>query len=164
VEGTSLGVHEFLSVVVTTDTLSSIIYPSSQVDVYTTNSFIYNSRVFDDSLAPLGVRASQLTVLALIGAIEGLRATDVARYLKMDKSTVSRGLVLLRARGWVEESAGPSRKAHRLDVTAEGRALLRETLPLWRSAVQKARGALGEESVEALQGAADSFLRLRASR
>ena len=122
------------------------------------------SRVFDDSLAPLGVRASQLTVLALIGAIEGLRATDVARYLKMDKSTVSRGLVLLRARGWVEESAGPTRKAHHLDITAEGRALLRETLPLWRSAVQKARGALGEESVEALRSAADSFLRLRASR
>ena len=106
------------------------------------------SRVFDDSLAPLGVRASQLTVLALIGAMEGLRATDVARYLEMDKSTVSRGLVLLRARGWVEESAGPTRKAHHLDITAEGRALLRETLPLWRSAVQKARGALGEESVE----------------
>ena len=120
------------------------------------------SRVFDDSLAPLGVR--QLTVLALIGAMEGLRATDVARYLEMDKSTVSRGLVLLRARGWVEESAGPTRKAHHLDITAEGRALLRETLPLWRSAVQKARGALGEESVEALRSAADSFLRLRASR
>ncbi len=120
------------------------------------------SRLFDDSLAPLGVRASQLTVLALIGAMEGLRAADVARYLEMDKSTVSRGLVLLRARGWIEESAGPTKGSRRLDVTAEGRALLHSTLPLWRSAVEGAREALGGESVEALREAADSYLRLRA--
>ena len=121
------------------------------------------SRLFDDSLAPLGIRSSQLTVLALIGAMEGLRAADVARHLEMDKSTVSRGVGLLRARGWVEESPGPSRKSPRLDVTAEGRALLHETLPLWRSATEKAREVVGYESVEALRGAADSFLRRRAS-
>jgi len=120
------------------------------------------SRLFDDSLAPLGVRASQLTVLALLGSMEGLRAADVARYLEMDKSTVSRGLALLRTRGWVEESAGPNTTTRRLAVTDKGRDLLHETLPLWRSAVDGARKTLGEESVEALQDAADSFLRLRA--
>lgn len=122
------------------------------------------SRIFDDSLASGGVRANQLTVLALIAAMEGLRAADVAKYLEMDKSTVSRGLALLRERGWVEESAGPTSKSRRLGVTEKGRALLRETLPLWRSAGEKARDTLGEESVDALRGAADSFLRLRASQ
>jgi DNA-binding MarR family transcriptional regulator len=120
------------------------------------------SRLFDDSLAPLGVRASQLTVLALLGSMEGLRAADVVRYLEMDKSTVSRGLTLLRTRGWVEESAGPNEKTRSLAVTTEGRELLQETLPLWRSAVDGARETLGEESVEALKDAADSFLRFRA--
>ncbi len=120
------------------------------------------SRLFDDSLAPLGIRANQLTVLALLGATEGLRAADVAQYLEMDKSTVSRGVALLRAHGWVEESAGPTKTSRSLAVTVEGRALLRETLPLWRSAGEGARETLGEESVEALRGAADSFLRLRA--
>lgn len=124
------------------------------------------SRVFDDSLAPLRIRASQLTVLALIGSMEGLRAADAAKYLEMDKSTFSRSLALLRARGWVEKSAVPTRKrkSRRLGVTAEGRMLLRATLPLWRSATEKAREVLGDESVEALRGAADSFLWLRASR
>ena len=120
------------------------------------------SRLFDDSLAPLGVRTGQLTVLALLGAMEGLRAADVARYLEMDKSTVSRGLALMRARGWIEESAGPTRGSRRLDVTAEGRTLLHRTLPLWRSALEGARETIGEETVEALRGAADSYLRLRA--
>jgi DNA-binding MarR family transcriptional regulator len=120
------------------------------------------SRLFDDSLAPLGVRASQLTVLALLGAMEGLRGADVARYLEMDKSTVSRVLALMRTRGWIEESAGPTKGSRSIDVTAEGRALLSDTLPLWRSAVVGARKTLGEESVEALRGAADSYLRLRA--
>ena len=119
------------------------------------------SRLFDDSLAPLGVRANQLTVLALLGAMEGLRAADVAHYLEMDKSTVSRGLALMRARGWIEESKGP-RGSRLLNVTVEGHRLLHDTLPLWRSAVEGARETLGEESVEALRGAADSYLRLRA--
>ena len=122
------------------------------------------SRLFDDSLAPVGVRANQLTVLALIGAMDGVRAADVARYLEMDKSTVSRGLALLRKRGWVAEPVGANKTARCLVVTAEGRALLHQTLPLWRSAVEKAYDALGEETVEALRGAADSFLRLRATR
>ena len=122
------------------------------------------SRIFDNSLAPLRVRASQLTVLALIAAMEGLRAADVARYLEMDKSTVSRSLALLRARGWVEESAWPTKKLNRLEVTPEGRVLLDETLVPWRSAVENARETLGEESVEMLRGAAASFLRLRASK
>ena len=120
--------------------------------------------LFDAALAPLGVRSNQLTVLALLGAMEGLRAADVARYLEMDKSTVSRGLALLRRRGWIEESAGPTRASRTLNVNTEGQNLLRDTLPLWRSAVEGAREALGAESVEALRGAADSFLRLRASR
>ena len=120
------------------------------------------SRLFDDSLAPLGVRANQLTVLALLGAMDGLRAADVARLLEMDKSTVSRGLAVLRGRGWIEESAGPTKSSRRLDVTKQGRMLLHDTLPLWRSALEEARETLGEESIEALRGAADSFLRLRA--
>lgn len=87
------------------------------------------SRLFDYSLAPLGVRASQLIVLALSGAMEGLRTTDLARYLEMDKSTVSRGLTLLRARGWIEKSAGLSKGSRRFDVTAEGRAVLQRHAP-----------------------------------
>ena len=79
------------------------------------------SRIFDGSLASRGVRANQLTVLALIEAMEGLRAADVAKYLEMDKSTVSRGLALLRERGWVEESAGPTSQSRRLGVTEKGR-------------------------------------------
>lgn len=122
------------------------------------------SRLFDEALAPLGVRANQLTVLALLGAMEGLRAADVARYLEMDKSTVSRVLALMRGRGWIEESPGPTRGSRRLDVTEAGRTLLHDTLPFWRSAVEGARETLGEESVEALRGAAESYLRLRARR
>lgn len=122
------------------------------------------TRLFDDSLAPLGVRANQLTMLALIGAMEGLRAADVARYLEMEKSTVSRGLALLRERGWVANSVGPIRTARSVVVTEQGRTLLQEALPLWRSAAEKAHETLGEESVEALRAAADSFLRLRANR
>ena len=120
------------------------------------------TRLFDESLAPVGLRANQLTVLSLLASMEGLRAVDVGRFLELDKSTVSRGLALLLDRGWVEERDRESGRGRTLALTTEGRALLNRALPLWRSAQLEAQQALGGESVDTLRMAADSFLRLRA--
>ena len=82
------------------------------------------TRLFDESLAPLGLRANQLTVLSLLASMEELRAVDVGRFLELDKSTVSRGLALLLERGWVEERE-----------RASGRGRTRSTLSLERMTV-----------------------------
>ena len=120
------------------------------------------TRLFDESLAPLGLRANQLTVLSLLASMEELRAVDVGRFLELDKATVSRGLALLLERGWVEERERASGRGRTLALTEEGRGLLLQALPLWRSAQREALATLGGESVETLRTAADSFLRLRA--
>ena len=120
------------------------------------------TRLFDETLAPLGLRANQLTVLSLLASMEGLRAVDVGRFLELDKSTVSRGLALLLNRGWVEERGREFGRGTTLALTEEGRVLLQRALPLWRSAQREALETLGGESVDTLRSAADSFLRLRA--
>ncbi len=120
------------------------------------------TQLYDDALAPIGLRANQLTVLSLVASMDGLRAVDVSRYLEMDKSTVSRGLALLREKGWVEEGRSAARGPKTLALTREGSTILSRALPHWRWAGEEAERLLGETSVEALRCAADAFLIRRA--
>ncbi len=120
------------------------------------------TQLFDDALAPIGLRANQLTVLSLVASMDGLRAVDVSRYLEMDKSTVSRGLALLREKGWVEEGRGAAQGPKTLALTREGSSILSRAMPYWRQAGEEAEQLLGETSVEALRCAGDAFLIRRA--
>ena len=119
------------------------------------------TRLYDEALGPAGLGANQLTVLAMIASMDGLRGVDVGRYLEMDKSTVSRGLALLKAKGWVEE-VRRARGGRALALTPEGERVLSRAMPHWRSAGEQADELLGRTSVDALRTAADAFLARRA--
>ncbi len=120
------------------------------------------TRLYDDALAPVGLRVNQLTILAIIASMDGLRAVDVGHFLEMDKSTVSRGLGLLKEKGWVEGTRQPGRRRTTLTLTPAGADILSRAMPHWRTAGEEADKLLGETSVEALRCAADAFLARRA--
>ncbi len=120
------------------------------------------TRLYDDALEPVGLRANQLTMLSLIASMKGLRAVDMGRFLEMDKSTVSRGLRRLRDKGWVAEEEPPGRGRKTLALTPEGASILSRAMPAWRAAGEEAQELLGETSAEALVCAADAYLARRA--
>ena len=120
------------------------------------------TRIYDDALDPVGLRVNQLTTLALIASMNGLRAVDIGHFLEMDKSTVSRGLAFLREKGWVEGTKSPGRTRTTLKLTPEGASMLSRAMPHWRAAGEEAERLLGEASVEALRCAAHAFLSRRA--
>ena len=87
------------------------------------------TRLYDDALAPVGLRVNQLTILAIIASMDGLRAVDVGHFLEMDKSTVSRGLGLLKEKGWVEGTRQPGRRRTTLTLTPAGADILSRAMP-----------------------------------
>jgi DNA-binding MarR family transcriptional regulator len=74
----------------------------------------------------------------------------IARYLDIEKSTLSRNLRLMKAAGWVRGRFEGSEK--RLELTAAGRRLLTDAYPLWERAQKKVRDLLGTRTVDALGG------------
>ncbi len=108
---------------------------------------------------PHKVRVSQMNVLVAIAALGKTRATDVCRLLRLDKSTLSRDLDRLLARGWVLATPGNGR-TQQLKVTDAGRALLEKLLPVWESAQERVREVLGVPLTREIYKAAD---RLRAA-
>ena len=119
------------------------------------------TQVFDDALRGVGIGSTQLTMLALVASLEGLRAVEIGQMLEMEKSTVSRCLAVLRKRGWVHtvERKGGGKG---IGVTYQGNKVLKRAGPVWRKAETRARDVLGADTMESLKTAADSYLHLRA--
>jgi DNA-binding MarR family transcriptional regulator len=113
------------------------------------------SAIYDDALRELGVKVSQVNVLTVLGLQGTATAAEVGRLLRMDKSTLSRNLGRLRARGWIEAVPGGDERSRGLRLTGAGRWLLLRAYPEWRRAQETVRELLGARGVSALSGMAD---------
>ena len=120
------------------------------------------TQVFDDALRGVGIGSTQLTMLALVASLEGLRAVEIGQMLEMEKSTVSRCLAVLRKRGWVHTVERKGGGGKGIGVTDQGNKVLKRAGPVWRKAEMRARDVLGGDTMESLKTAADSYLHLRA--
>src|SRR6516225_6235207 len=87
------------------------------------------TRAYDEALRPVGLRATQLAILAAAALDDALSITALANFMGMDRSTLTRNLApLARADRRCKGSEGwrPSRT---IEITRQGRSRLREALP-----------------------------------
>jgi DNA-binding MarR family transcriptional regulator len=111
--------------------------------------------IYDEALRPLGIRISQLNVLAAVAKMgEQATASRVGSFLMIEKSTLSRDLKLMRKRGWLSRSGTP----RSLRVTKRGSELIEHVLPVWGRAQQRTMKLLGRHL---LQGISERALQLR---
>lgn len=113
--------------------------------------------VYDAALRAHGIKVSQMNILVAVSQFGTAKPGDVCRVLHMDPSTLSRNVDRMRAKGWVEAVPGEDGRAHLLSLTPDGSRLLRDAVPAWRSAQQKAASMLGEQGVAAVSRIAESL-------
>lgn len=107
------------------------------------------TRHFDDALRPLGIQATQLTLLGSIAGRgpEGQTMARLVDMLAMDPTTLSRNLRPLETSGLIEIGRSDKDKRVRLArLTPKGERLLGEALPVWRDAQDRLVEALGEDA------------------
>lgn len=107
---------------------------------------------YDDALAEVGVKVGQFSILNAIASREETRPAELAKFLAMDESTLSRNVARMCARGWLRlELAGSDRRSHQISVTVKGLALLRKSYPAWQRAQNRVAHQLGQDGVTALK-------------
>ena len=90
------------------------------------------ARRFDVALKPVGLSNGQFSLLMSLNRPEPPLMRDVAELLAMDRTTLTAALKPLERRGLVAVAPDPAdRRGRRLALTADGRALLVEALPIW---------------------------------
>ena len=112
------------------------------------------ARRFDTALKPLGLTNGQFSILMSLNRPEPPRISDLAPFLAMDRTTLTAALKVLERRGLVESRADPEdRRNRRLTLSAGGRALMKQAVPVWRAAHDALDAELGEADPAALRAA-----------
>lgn len=110
------------------------------------------TRVYDDALRPLGITASQFTLLTQLAQQDAITAVEIGSELDIEKSTLSRNLKRLLALGLIEMDPPAGRRGRGLHLTAKGRTILQDAFPVWLEAQSKATAVMGEASRSTLDG------------
>ncbi len=113
--------------------------------------------IYDAALRPVGVTAGQLNLLAVVLGRGPVSPGEVASYLNIEKSTMSRNVDRMKRNGWVGVRTGKSARSKELEITESGRRILAKAEPLWRDAQDRAREVLGSGGAEAVHQLADSI-------
>lgn len=112
------------------------------------------SAIYDEALRPHGLKVSQANLLVAIAHQAPVRPVDLSRSIRIEKSTLSRDVEVLRRRGWVESDPPAGGRNQALRLTEAGCDLLRALFPAWERAQAKARECLGDPGATAIHAIA----------
>ena len=104
------------------------------------------TRVYDDALRPLGITASQFTLLTQLAQQDGITAVEIGHTLDIEKSTLSRNLKRLLALGHLTMDPPAGRRGRGLHLTTKGEAVIKHAYPVWMDAQSRTVKVMGSES------------------
>jgi DNA-binding MarR family transcriptional regulator len=90
------------------------------------------TQLFDEALAPAGLRSTQLVLLVAIGAHEEASMAQLADAMVMDRSTLTRNLQPLERSGWIRILPGADRRVRLVSLTAKGHHIILQAMPRWQ--------------------------------
>ena len=111
------------------------------------------TRLYDSYMQGSGVRATQFTILSQLMLRGEMPIGKLAGLLGMERTTLSRNLTLLEGKGWISISAGDDPRARMIEITTQGRSLVRRGFPYWSKAqahIGKLLGADGQAALKLL--------------
>lgn len=105
---------------------------------------------YDEALRPVGLRATQFTVLQALSIAKYIRQGRLGEVLAIDSTTLTRTLAIMSKRGWIAKVPGKDRRERRLHMTRAGEDLYRRALPQWEKVQARLRRRLGTEQWDRL--------------
>ena len=92
-----------------------------------------------------------MSILAVISGFGRAEPSEICRLLQLDASTLSRNVSRMKGKGWLKMAPRSDRRAHRLELTAEGERIIVEAFSSWQEAQNKVTRTLGEENAAAIR-------------
>jgi DNA-binding MarR family transcriptional regulator len=116
------------------------------------------SQIYDDALAPSGIKITQFSLLRGVQRNEPVAISVLADELDLDRTTMARNLAPLERDGLVTLAAGEDQRVTEVRLTAKGSAVVARAYPLWEQAQAEIARRLAPGRVDQLREiAADSI-------
>jgi DNA-binding MarR family transcriptional regulator len=103
------------------------------------------TQLYEDAMRPLGLRATQFTILLVLSRTGEVSQGQLGGMLAMDSTTLTRTLGIMSRHGWIAERPGRDRRERLLSLSSGGEAQLRRALPAWEKVQARLRNQLGEQ-------------------
>ena len=107
--------------------------------------------IYDEALRPLGFRVSQGNILVAVARRGEARPADICRLLRLEKSTLSRDVEVMKGKGWLESDPPAGGRNQVIRITTAGRDLLARSGAAWESAQSEARLLIGDAGVDSIK-------------
>jgi DNA-binding MarR family transcriptional regulator len=108
------------------------------------------THLYDRLLRPAGLRATQFALLMAARLNGPVTLTRMAKITVMDRTTLTRNLVVLEKRGFITIQAGEDRREREVSLTPLGYEVLEKAASLWAQAQAHIQEGLGLERLENL--------------
>ncbi len=103
------------------------------------------TQVYDQALRPTGLKVTQFTLMATLTVRGDLPLTRFAEAMVMDRTTLTRNLKPLVAKGLVRIARDDDQRVRRIGLTRSGNATFGQALAYWRTAQARLVDGLGQE-------------------
>lgn len=100
---------------------------------------------YDEALRPLGLRATQFTILQVLSRVGEASQGELGQILAMDSTTLTRTLRIMSRDGWIAERRGEDRRERLLRLANAGRYQFNRALPHWEKAQARLGRQLGDK-------------------
>lgn len=112
------------------------------------------TQVYDHELASTGLKATQLSLLALLrgdNTGKGIAITRLAEKLGMDRTTLTRNLGVVERDGMVTVRTGDDTRSRLVVLTKAGREAVNRAIPHWEKAQAILARKIGADQKEFLE-------------
>jgi DNA-binding MarR family transcriptional regulator len=92
------------------------------------------TRLFEKKLRPHGLKATQFSVLAALAQMGPTPVRELADFLGLERTTLTRIGALLERDGWVQTVASEDGRVRPFRLTAAGRRKVEGAYPAWLEA------------------------------
>lgn len=103
------------------------------------------TQLYEATIRPFGIRASQLTILQVLARAGDLRQGQLGEILAMDSTSLTRTLAIMKRHGWVAYRRGEDRRERWVFLAPAGKAQLRRVEPAWEKVQSQLRSQLGNQ-------------------
>ena len=104
------------------------------------------TQLYEQALRPLGLRATQFTILQALSLAGEVSQGQLGEMLAMDSTSLTRTLAIMDHRGWITARRGKDRRERRLSLASGGETKLRSAQPLWEKVQSRLRHQLGDQT------------------
>ena len=103
------------------------------------------TQFYEEALRPVGLRATQFTVLQTLSLAGEVTQGKLGQILAMDSTTLTRTITIMSRHGWIAKRRGEDRREWRIGLSEAGETQLKQAMPHWEKAQTRLRRQLGEE-------------------